>query len=102
MEKKNILRCNMLFSDNIPDIDYEPVFEPFTLGIQTEYENGIKKYIVYSNNEKGIYSVMKEFTDFNEAIEYARIMWDGLKSYYRGLLMIYDRLQNDQERGLKC
>ncbi len=83
---KNILINEMLFNDNILDIDYEYCYEPYTVGIANNIKDCKRKYLVYVTNERGNIDWVKEKNTFNEALLYARKMYKGLTAYYQGII----------------
>ena len=84
MEKK-VLVNDMLFDDNILDIDYEYCYDyPFLVGVATAKKED-KKYNVYFSDERNSIYILKKTYTFNEAILFARKMYKGMISYYNGM-----------------
>lgn len=85
---QNILINEDLFSDNIDKYatkDLEYINVPDAVGIATEYENNIKRYIIYINNETGTSMYERTLNSFTKAVIFAREMYEGITAYYDNL-----------------
>ena len=84
MEKK-ILVNDMLLNENILDIDYGYCYDyPFLVGIARANTED-KKYNIYFSDERGSIYILKKVYPFDEAIIFARKMYKGMLSYYKGI-----------------
>lgn len=78
--KHEVLVCDMLFNEEILDIDYDYSNEEEVVRVAIRNEDGIRKYIAYETGERGNILWIKEFNNLNGALDFARQMWIGLKS----------------------
>ena len=91
MENKNYLKNEMLFNENILDIDYDYCFEPLTVGIIINNKDGKRKYNVYINDSRGNLDWIETKDGLNEALLFAREMYKGMISYYQGMVNNYSK-----------
>ena len=85
MENKNYLKNEMLFQDEILDIDYEYCFEPATVGITIFNKDGKRNYNVYITDLRSNIDWVEKKKSLDEALIFARKMYKGLISYYQGM-----------------
>ena len=96
--KKKVLINDMLFDNNIVDIDYEYCYQPYIVGIAKTNKNEKREYNIYCTDDRGYISILKQKDTFNEAILYAQKMYQGMLSYYRGIMINYTKI-NNKKRG---
>ena len=77
MEEGPVLINNMLFNEDIPDINYSYCRKPLTVGITNVYGNK-RRYLVYEVNDFYCTVDEKVFDIFEEAILAARQMYTNM------------------------
>ena len=100
MNEKNMLFGDKLLSYNnafAPDTPLEYSDESDTIGIATEDSTGTILYYVYQKGERGSLDWKKEFPDFQSALEYAKMMYSGMISYFNGM---YDTVRTSENREI--
>ena len=94
---KGILINEDLFSEKLDEYinkDLEYINIPDSVGIATENINGKKTYIVYLNNELGNNIYNKTTTGFIKAVNFAKEIYEGLKSYNESLILDYTKIKH--------
>ncbi len=76
--EKRVLANRMLYDKNISDGDYDYCIDSDIIGIVTKYDNDNKHYFVYNTDEIGLIIWEKELDSFEQALIYARKMYEGM------------------------
>ena len=85
---KDYLVNNNLYSENVMDYENQDLnfkFVSDAVGIVSKQENNKRLYIVYLTDEFGGIEHTKDCNFFNEALNYARRLYESLRSYSYGM-----------------
>ena len=80
---------DMLYNNDILDIEYKYCYEPDVVGIAIEEKENKRKYFVYNTNERGRIDWVEEKNTFDDALLFARIM-------YKGMIKAYQHFDNNE------